>query len=405
MRILFLSTWFPYPPNNGSRIRAYHLLRALGDSHQVTLVAFRPVDRGDNGQCLSPELNLRDVHPVPVDPFRYVNIPQVLKFSSPIPLTGWPSRLMRQTVAKAVDAGKWDAVVAFQSPAARYALQLPGVTRILDVDTAYSYQAYEYTVCEDHPIARLRTWVSWQKTYRYEARLFRKFQACTVVSAKELDYVKAMTSASNSRVEVVPNGVDCQHNHPGLAQPRPNTLIYNGALTYSANYDAMRYFLGEVYPHIKQQVPDVSLTITGSTLGICLSSLAIDESVRLSGYVVDIRIPVSEASACVVPIRQGGGTRLKILEAMALGTPVVATSKAAEGLEVTPNQDILIADAPAEFATQVVRLLRDPALTQRLATNARHLVEQRYDWDQVGQRFVDLVEDVASRHVRGRPAS
>jgi glycosyltransferase involved in cell wall biosynthesis len=405
MRILFLSTWFPYPPDNGSRIRAYHLLRALGDSNQVTLVAFRPVDRGDNGQCLSPELNLRDVHPVPVDPFRYVNIPQVLKFSSPIPLTGWPSKLMRQTVAKVVDSGKWDAVVAFQSPAARYALQLPGVTRILDVDTAYSYQAHEYTVCEDHPIARLRTWVSWQKTYRYEARLFRRFQACTVVSSKELDYLKAMTSASNSRVEVVPNGVDCQHNHPGLAQPQPNTLIYNGALTYSANRDAMRYFLGKVYPLIKQQVPDVSLTITGSTSGVDLSGLAIDESVRLSGYVVDIRIPVSQASVCIAPIRQGGGTRLKILEAMALGTPVVTTSKGAEGLDVTSDQHLLIADKPAEFASQVIRLLRNETLCQRLTINARRLVERCYDWPQVGDRFVDLVEDVVSRNAPGGPPS
>jgi glycosyltransferase involved in cell wall biosynthesis len=405
MRVLFLSTWFPFPPDNGSKTRAFHLLRALGGSHHVTLVAFRPNHSGSNGQFSTHGLDVIDVYPVPVDPFRYVNFPQVLKFTSPIPLACWPSRLMRKTVTKAVDSGKWDVVVAFQSPAAHYALQLPDVTRILDVDTAYSYQAHEYAICEDHPIARLRTWVSWQKTYRYEARLFRRFQACTVVSSKELNYVKAMTSASNSRVEVVSNGVDCRHNHPNLAQPQPNTLIYNGSLTYSANYDAIRYFLSEVYPLTKQQVPDVSLTITGSTSGVDLSSLAIDESVHLSGYVDDIRIPVSQASACIVPIRQGGGTRLKILEAMALGTPVVATSKAAEGLEVTPNQDILIADAPAEFATQVVRLLRDPALTQRLATNARRLVEQRYDWDQIGQRFVDLVEEVASQHIPGRPAS
>ena len=112
----------------------------------------------------------------------------------------------------------------------------------------------------------------------------------------------------------------------------------------------------------------------------------------------DVRIPVAEAAVCVVPIRQGGGTRLKILEAMALGTPVVATSKGAEGLDVSPGHDILIADEPAKFADQVIHLLRDAAQRKQLAINARHLVEQRYDWTEIGRRFVDLVEEAVERH-------
>jgi glycosyltransferase involved in cell wall biosynthesis len=186
--------------------------------------------------------------------------------------------------------------------------------------------------------------------------------------------------------------VDCDHNRPGLAQPRPDSLVYNGALTYSANYDAMRWFLAHVFPRVKQAVPGVTLAITGSTAGVDTAGLALDDTVTLTGYVDDIRCPVAEASACVVPILQGGGTRLKILEAMALGTPVVSTSKGAEGLDVTPGHDILIADEPTEFASQVTRLLSDAALREQVASNARHLVEQRYDWQQIGRRFVGLVE-------------
>jgi glycosyltransferase involved in cell wall biosynthesis len=179
--------------------------------------------------------------------------------------------------------------------------------------------------------------------------------------------------------------------------------VYNGALTYSANYDAMRYFLADIYPLIKQHVPEVSLTITGSLSGVELSGLALDKSVRLSGYVDDVRIPVAEASVCVVPLRQGSGTRLKILEAMALGTPVVATSKGAEGLDVTPGHNILLANDPGEFAAQVVYLLRSGSLRDQLAKHARLLVEQQYDWDQIGERFMVLVEEVARR--RGRDPS
>jgi len=125
------------------------------------------------------------------------------------------------------------------------------------------------------------------------------------------------------------------------------------------------------------------------------------DGVRLSGYLEDIRPVVAGASVCVAPIRQGGGTRLKILEAMALGTPVVATSKGAEGLDVADGEHILIADGPAEFANRTLQLLRDPALRQRLAYNARRLVEEWYDWGPIGQRFVRLVEEAVQRHASG----
>jgi glycosyltransferase involved in cell wall biosynthesis len=132
-----------------------------------------------------------------------------------------------------------------------------------------------------------------------------------------------------------------------------------------------------------------------------LADLQLDSSVHLSGYVNDIRPMIASAAVCIVPLRQGGGTRLKILEAMALGTPVVATSKGAEGLDATPGRDILIADDATEFANQVVRVMRDATLRAEVASNARRLVEHRYDWQQIGGRFVDLVEAAASRRSVG----
>jgi len=219
------------------------------------------------------------------------------------------------------------------------------------------------------------------------------------VSPVEVPSVQAMVG-QEAEVTVIPNGVDCAHNRPGLAQSRPNALVYNGALTYSANYDAMRWFLTFVYPQIKAKQPGVSLTITGSTQGVELDGLALDSSVSLTGYVEDVRMPVTEAAVCVVPIRQGGGTRLKILEAMALGTPVVATSKGAEGLAVVDGEHLLIADEPAAFADATLRLLRDGGLRNRLTSSARALVEAKYDWAHIGRRFVDLVEETVDLRKR-----
>jgi glycosyltransferase involved in cell wall biosynthesis len=210
----------------------------------------------------------------------------------------------------------------------------------------------------------------------------------------ELDRAEALqvVGGDQGRIKVIPNGVDCDHNRPGWGQARDCRLVFNGSLTYSANYDAMRWFLGQIYPLVQEQMPQVSLTITGSLQGVDLSGLNLDSSVQFSGHVADVRPLVGGATACVVPMRQGSGTRIKILEAMALGTPVVATSKGAEGLQVSHGHDLLIADPPAEFATQVLRLLRDPDLRGRLAANAHHLVERHYDWRAIGQQFVNLLE-------------
>jgi glycosyltransferase involved in cell wall biosynthesis len=244
-------------------------------------------------------------------------------------------------------------------------------------------------------VQRLRCWVSWQKRRIYESRVFRQFDLCTMVSEQDRQSTLAMLPGYRGPVEVIPNGVDCRRNRPGLAQPTPDTLIFNGALTYSANYDAMRYFLHEIYPRIRQQVPSASLTITGSTSGVDQEGLGLTDGVRLSGYVEDVRPMVAGAWGCVVPLRQGGGTRLKVLEAMALGTPVVATTKAVEGLEIVPNRHVLVADDPEQFAQQVVRLLGDADLRVSLASSGRRLVERSYDWSRIGERFVGLCEGIA----------
>ena len=388
MKILFLSTWFPFPPDNGSKIRVYHLLRVLARAHHVTLIAFNPKSHAG---FETPE-NV-EIYPVQADPFRYVQLPQVVKYLSPVPLAFWQIKEMEATVNRLYGLGKWDAIVAVQAPVARYALQFTGVPRVLDVDTSLSYQLRERYQEQKTHIGRWRAWLSWYKAYCYERALFRQFQACAVVSSVEMSGVQAMVG-DKSRVAVIPNGVDCEHNRPGLAEVRPHTLVYNGALTYSANYDAMQYFLAEVYPLIRQQVPDVSLTITGSTSDVDLTGLRLDESVYFSGYVEDIRPLVAGSAVCVAPIRQGGGTRLKILEALALGTPVVATLKGAEGLDVTDGEHLLLADDPAAFAKATLRLLREPPLHKRLAANARQQVKARYDWEQIGAQFVELVEEV-----------
>jgi sugar transferase (PEP-CTERM/EpsH1 system associated) len=394
MRALFLATWFPHPPDNGSKLRAYHLLRSLSHAHQVTLLSFafataQPDSPGDLSNWCS------EIQVVRIDPFRVNQGGALRTFLSPSPVAARPVPAMSQAIARQLQEQPYDAVIASTEMMAAYALQSPpGAATILEEHNSLTRWMWERYEEQSSAVQRLRCWASWQKTRRYEARLFRRFDLVTMVSGQDQTVSRGLPGFQG-RVEVVPNGVDCAHNRPGLARPRPGTLVFNGSLTYSANYDAVQWFLAQVWPRIRAQAPHATLAITGSTAGVDLAGLVLDDYVRLTGYIEDVRIPVAEAAVAIAPIRQGGGTRLKILEAMALGTPVVATSKGAEGLDVVDGEHLLLADDPERFAAAVLRLLADQTLAARLAANARRLVEQRYDWDAIGRRFAALVAEMA----------
>jgi glycosyltransferase involved in cell wall biosynthesis len=195
---------------------------------------------------------------------------------------------------------------------------------------------------------------------------------------------------------VIPNGVDLQVNSGDFGAPRPDSLIYPGALTYSANFDAMKFFLEDILPLIRAQRPDASLRITGGYDGVPVHELPLGRGAELTGYLDDVRPAVAQSWGCVIPLRVGSGTRLKALEAMALGTPVISTSKGAEGLEVRHEENILIADDPGEFSQAVLRLLQDEHLRAKLSANGRRLVEERYSWEACARPLERLLNQIAA---------
>jgi glycosyltransferase involved in cell wall biosynthesis len=239
---------------------------------------------------------------------------------------------------------------------------------------------------------RARRWLAWRKFRRYERWLFGQFDLSLTVTERDRQTLLKLMKGQPQQVGVAPNGVDTAYNHPGLAQVEADTLVFNGALTYSANYEAMEYFLSRVFPKVLARVPAARLRITGKTEGVAFDRLRLNDHVSLTGYLEDIRPTVAASWACVAPLLAGGGTRLKILEAMALGTPVVSTSKGAEGLEATHGKHLLIADTPDRLAEYIVRLLQEPELRSTLALNARQLVLDKYEWAAIGRHVCDLVE-------------
>jgi glycosyltransferase involved in cell wall biosynthesis len=222
----------------------------------------------------------------------------------------------------------------------------------------------------------------------------------TVPSESERDILIGLLSESdhsNQRVVLIPNGIDEEYfTYPSVKNVAP-TLIYQGSLKFAANLDAMEFFLSEIMPLIQESVPNIILRITGRYDGVDLSRIKCHSSVELTGYLDDVSGAVSAANVCIIPLRYGSGTRIKALESMALGTPVVSTTKGIEGIDVVDGVHVSIADEPELFAKQVICLLADADHGEELAMNARRLVLEKYNWTQLGKKFSDFCVSVYQR--------
>lgn len=408
MRILFLSRWFPYPADNGSKLRISNLIRQLSLEHQVSLVSFR-----EPGHVIDPEAEqaaasaCSPVYTVPYLGYRPSSVRALVGLLAPRPrsLVAAHSPELAELTARALRQHRYDLILASELDMLPYARAQRGVPILLD---DLELGVYRGGLSRRHPRrARLRAYLTWFKLGVYLRRELPHVAACTVVSEQERVHVRTIAPAYE-RVSVVPNAVDLASYAGCSREPQPNTLVFSGSLSYGPNFDGLRWFLGEVFPRIQRAVPGVRLRVTGSTQGIDRGALPGGSAVEYTGYVDDIRPVVAGSWASVVPLRHGAGTRLKILEAMALGTPVVSTTKGAEGLAITSGDDCLVQDDPDGFARGVVDLLQSSALRSRLADGGRRLVGSRYDWQVVGAEVRALAAGAAGvvgsdRDVRSGP--
>jgi glycosyltransferase involved in cell wall biosynthesis len=214
------------------------------------------------------------------------------------------------------------------------------------------------------------------------------------VSEPERELLTRNFPRCKSAVEVIPNCVQVNGYDTHQSEPVSNQLIFSGSFRYYANYEAMLWFVREVYPLVLEQVPDAHLIITGDHAGLSLPSTP---NVTLAGYVDNIKALVASSWVSIAPLLNGGGTRLKILESMATRTPVVSTSKGAEGLEAISGEHLFVADDSSDFASYVVRILKNRALRDKIAASAYRFVKEKHNWETVMPHFLQLVESTASK--------
>lgn len=390
MRILFLSRWYPFPPNNGSKLRIYNLLRYLSQYHRITLVSFFDPEEG------SPEIPhpsfCQEIHLLPWREFHPMRWKALLGFLHPTPrwVIDTYSAEMAHLIQKLTAAGKFDTIIASQTIMAPYARNHRGIPRILEeAEVGVFIQK-----AQNSPglLGKFRHSLTWHKYRLYLKKLFRDFDKITVVSQKEQSHVLPLARDAE-QVEIIPNGVMVKDYENIIPNPTPNTLIFTGSFRYFANYEAIMWFINKVFPLIQTQIPNIRLIVTGDPAG---KSLSDNPQILQTGAVSDVREWIASSWVAIAPMQTGGGTRLKILEAMALRTPVVATSKGAEGLEAISPIHLMIADSPEDFASAVIQICQNSALHKSIADAAFDLVKQKYDWDSILPQYQRMLERIAS---------
>ncbi len=392
MRLFALCHRVPYPPDKGEKIRAWHLLRHLAESAEVHLFATAdpPEDTAHAGFLGTKFAS------VTLDPIHLAvrKVASLALAATPLPLTlpSFFSPKVALSLRAAARRSPPDAVLIESSAMAPYLLALPGVPAVVDFVDVDSEKWASYAQRLEGPGRLVYGREAW--TLRHVERwLARRCRSSVVTTEREAESLRAI--APGADVQVVRNGVDTEFFRPDPAAAREDTVVFFGAMSYEANVDAVVWFHDEVLPILRRRRPDLRFVIAGSKPAPAVQALAAKPGVVVTGFVEDIRPVVRQAAVCVAPLRIARGVQNKVLEALAMGVPVVATPAAAAGIDGRTGDEMRVADGAGPFAVSVETLLDDPAQRAALADAGRRFVEARYAWQPQAARLFELLRAAA----------
>lgn len=396
--ILFVSQQFPYPLTDGGNIRTFKLLKGLATQYEICLIAsVRATADARKGLELLQEF-CSEVVCVPDvksrSPFSLAfTIGRALLRNLPLTIAYNFNPHIRREVETRLARKKFWAIHMNHLDTVQYFSGTGAEKAVLDSHNLLHLFYAQAASVERSLWKRILLRLEARRMKRYELRVFETLDAVIVCSDLEKRYLQKASGIRS--VCVVPNGVDCAYFHPPAEgyERNPATVVFTGAMGYSPNSDAAVYFIREVMPILRRSGQGVRFAAVGRDPPAELLALATAwPDVLITGAVPDVREHVWRARVFVVPIRKGAGTRLKVLEAFAMGIPTVSTSIGAEGIEFTPGQDLLLGDDPSSIAALILDLLKNPARGKALANRALDVARSRYDWSVVIER---LLEDYA----------
>jgi polysaccharide biosynthesis protein PslH len=408
VKILWLKSELLHPVDKGGKIRTYQMLKHLKRDHHITYLSLR-----------NPGLTREDFDAAREYCQKLVTVSwkEARKFSakfyrdlaanfrSPVPyaVEKYRSEPMRRAIELEISGGNYDLVVCdFLVPS----INLPEEMNCASVLFQHNVESMIWQRHYETQSSRLKKrffFNQWQKMQAYERQACRRFDAVIAVSGVDRDLMREQFSLGE--VYDVPTGVDTDYFQPLGGERQPAEVVFTGSMDWMPNEDAILYFADNILPLITRALPDVKLTVVGRNPTGRVRALAeANRQIKITGRVEDVRPYVDRASAYVVPIRVGGGTRLKIYEAMAMEKVVISTTVGAEGLPVRDGEELIIADRPGEFADAVIRTLRDEQFARKIGQSARRVVCEQFGWNMAATVFADVCERVVRTGSQRRAA-
>jgi glycosyltransferase involved in cell wall biosynthesis len=407
-RVLFLTQVLPYPLNSGAKIRAYYVLRHLAQKNDVTLVSFvRDDDQPESVIHLASFC--RAVHTVPMNRSALRDGRALLKSllsGTPLVIVRDEIREMRARLQRLVQDEPFDVVHADQTSMVQYALwatsqasnlgrQIPGL--VLDAHNALYRIPQRMARHERNPVKQALLRREARALRRYERDAYRRFDRVVFVTDVDRDALAIRDSGGRvgeAKFTTIPICVDPGNKRLLDRRQRPSIVTHLGTMFWPPNVEGVVWFAWNVWPSVVNRFPGARFAVLGKDPPREVRDLAsIVRNVDVTGYVPDPAPYLADTAVFIVPLRAGGGMRVKIVDAWCWGVPIVSTSIGAEGIEVEDGENILIADEPQALAEAVVRILRDPALGERLRENGRRWVEERYSWRRVYAKWDQVYGD------------
>lgn len=398
MKILVIDEEFPFPPDSGKRIRSYNLLRRLGQKHEIHYLAY-----GEPHSTAFRALEEFGLHPVAVrnmvpqksGPLFYLRLALNLFSGLPYIVTSHYSRIFKMEMLRLINNVAPDMILCEWTPYAEFTRDIKYIPRVVVAHNVESRIWRRYFDTENNPAKKWYIARQVAKLEKFEKTVFGTCDGITAVSQSDASEIADI--CPQARVQVVDNGVDLEYFKREPHAVDEDSLVFVGTMDWRPNQDAVTYFVKEIFPLIREKKPSAHAVFVGRKPPEFIRDYNNIEGINVTGSVDDVRPYVHGSAIFIVPLRIGGGTRLKILDAMAMQKPIVSTVVGAEGLEVTDGENILLADTAQGFADRVTGLLNDGELQSRLARNGRALVEARYGWDSLAVKLDGFLQEVAQR--------
>ena len=388
MRVLYLSPRECWPPNSGAKLRDYHLARALGQDGDLTYVYFGREQTVAEAARNMPFATTAIAVPPP-NTYTPGKILRGLFGRNPLPVENYTSNEMTARLGGLLQTRQFDVVhidiIHLHAYISVIRKRTPNVPIMLNWHNIESEAMFRYAVTGTGRLRRLYARLTARRLQRLERRALKTYFGHVVCSRREERELRRTNGSA--RIATIENGVDTRYFAAQTGSRSRKRLLFVGLMSYYANVDGIRWFVREIWPGLRARFPELLLTVVGANPNAAVLALRSEPGVEVTGTVADVRPFYAEAFAAIVPLRTGGGTRLKILEAMAAGVPVVSTRLGAEGLAVADKVNILFAEDNASWAGGIQKL-RDSPYRDELTRNARELVRSQYDWDIIGRKLL-----------------